>query len=493
MDKKNIYEKHVLVKKLCLCLEDNNINYCHWKSNAALDKSFSGENDLDLLVDRKDSQAFIKILFTLGFKEINSPRDFLTPGVHNYFGFDINNVNFVNVHVHFQLLVGHDLTKNYHIPIELPYINSSKFNGLFRVPEPEFELIILIIRLAIKHFTIESILLLEIELSESEKNEVIFLKNQISKERIRCILQEHFSYISELIFFECLDLITHKSISLKGFWKFQKLLQSVNIYSLSPRYCDLFCKVMRRFLWPINQRIFRRDYRKKFNNGGLLIAVIGGDGAGKTTAVDEIFNWLRTDFSIQKFHLGKPKWSFSTYIVRGFIKIGRIFGFYPFQSADVVYSNDSELINFPGYQWAIREICTARDRYLTYKKARKIASRGGLIIFDRFPLSIIKFMDGPQISRMTSKLDLNLILKFLIEMEENYYKKISLPELIIVLKVNPDIAVSRKRNEIEDEVRPRSTEIWTIDWKKQPVCIINANNSLEEVISELKEMIWSRL
>ena len=40
-----------LVRFLCQALLLNGVSYCHWKSNDALDRSASGENDLDLLVE----------------------------------------------------------------------------------------------------------------------------------------------------------------------------------------------------------------------------------------------------------------------------------------------------------------------------------------------------------------------------------------------------------------------------------------------------------
>lgn len=58
-----------LVIKLCNVLADEEIDYCHWKSNAALDRSANGDNDLDLLVSRIHAQRFTEILYGLGFKE----------------------------------------------------------------------------------------------------------------------------------------------------------------------------------------------------------------------------------------------------------------------------------------------------------------------------------------------------------------------------------------------------------------------------------------
>jgi hypothetical protein len=58
-----------LVRTICSMLQEQQINYCHWKSNEAIDRSASGDNDLDLLIGREDAARFNAILFQLGCKE----------------------------------------------------------------------------------------------------------------------------------------------------------------------------------------------------------------------------------------------------------------------------------------------------------------------------------------------------------------------------------------------------------------------------------------
>lgn len=57
-----------LVVELCRRLSEAGVSYCHWKSNEAIDRSASGENDLDLLIVRPDAQRFDRTLADLGFK-----------------------------------------------------------------------------------------------------------------------------------------------------------------------------------------------------------------------------------------------------------------------------------------------------------------------------------------------------------------------------------------------------------------------------------------
>jgi hypothetical protein len=94
-------------------LEDAGIRYCHWKSNESLDRSASGENDLDLLVLRSDARRFEGILRDLGFRDAQLPRWKELPGVYHSYGVDRTSGHFVHIHAHYQLVVGDDMTKNY--------------------------------------------------------------------------------------------------------------------------------------------------------------------------------------------------------------------------------------------------------------------------------------------------------------------------------------------------------------------------------------------
>jgi hypothetical protein len=58
-----------LIVKLCQALVFVKITYCHWKSNNSLDRSASGEKDLDLLVSRTDVKQFVTILFRIGYSK----------------------------------------------------------------------------------------------------------------------------------------------------------------------------------------------------------------------------------------------------------------------------------------------------------------------------------------------------------------------------------------------------------------------------------------
>jgi hypothetical protein len=189
---------------LCKILKAEEIDYCHWKSNAAIDRSASGDNDLDLLVSRIDAHRFTGLLHQLGFKEVKVLQDEQLPGVQDFYGYDERTARLVHVHAHFQLVLGHDLTKNYRLPMERSYLDSAVQGDLFRVPAPEFEFVVFVIRMVLKHSTLDAILMRHGSLSTSERRELEFLLSQINLEKLGAILEQYLPYVDRGLFEACL-------------------------------------------------------------------------------------------------------------------------------------------------------------------------------------------------------------------------------------------------------------------------------------------------
>jgi len=482
-----------LVTRLCKALKDEKINYCHWKSNSALDRSASGENDLDLLVSRVDSQRFIDILIQLEFKEAFSPKEEQLPGIRDFYGYDQKADRLIHAHVHFQLVLGHDLSKNYHIPIEIPYLESSTQDSLFRIPFPEFELAIFVIRMVLKHSTLDAIMMRHGDLSVSERQELEFLQTRTSAAKVVEIFKQHLPYIDSDLYEKCLRSLQPSCSIWSRINAGQQLQVKLRSCARRPQIADVLLKFLLRVIKPIRSRLHMHRPRKQMANGGLLIAIVGGDGSGKTTAINSIYSRLSEEFEISKFHLGKPSWSWTTIGVRGIIKIGRILGFYPFIIEGSEYSLDTNLPFFPGYPWLVREVCTARDRFLTYLAARRLATNGYSVICDRYPLAEVRIMDGPQVERVTCGIKPNKLIRGLAKIENRYYEQILQPDLLIVLRVAPDISVQRKTDEMADSVRSRAGEIWNVDWSKTSAHIVDAEQAKTEVLSDLMALIWSNL
>jgi thymidylate kinase len=484
---------HGLIVQLCSAFEKEGIKYCHWKSNAAIDRSVSGDNDLDLLVKRSDIQRFQEILFRLGFKECLKNRKMQLPGVQDYLGYDSQSDRFIHVHAHYQLIIGHDLTKNFHLPIEKPYLESSQPCGVFKVPAPEFELVVFVIRMIIKHSTLDTILMGDGVLSKTEKQELVYLEEKADIGRVTEILNQFLPFISVELFNECLHALRPDCSIINRIRAGYRLLYRLKAQARRPMFEDLILKLWNRFKLSFQWHILKRSSRFRLANGGIVVAIIGGDGAGKTTAIDGLYSWLSRHFDIKKTHMGKPSWSNTTIAVRSLLKLGNLLHLYPFVKVPGEHDENHNEFEFLGFPFVIRQFCTARDRFLTYVKARRFASNGGIVLCDRYPVPHIIPMDGPRINKLLVCRPESKLLHRLNHTEQEFYNQIILPEVLIVLLLNPDIAVTRKPDESRDFVFSRSSLVWEAYWDQTPAVIIDASLPIELVFAELKATVWSRI
>lgn len=483
-----------LIAQLCQQLNQRQLNYCHWKSNAALDRSANGKNDLDLLIARSDVQEFTTILYGLGFKDARLPTVRELPGILNYYGYDQATEKFVHVHAHYQLILGHDTTKNYRLPIEAAYLQSSTILGnLFKVPSLEFEYIVFVMRMVLKHSSWDSILGFQGALTTTEQQELDFLTTQIDDAQVALILQQHLPFIDIHQFRIWAGSLQPGYSPLSRMRVHQQLLSVLNAHARQPHWQDISLKIWRRFLWGVRRYVFQRRTRKRFASGGLMIAVVGGDGSGKSTAVNELSRWLGKTFETNQLHLGKPPWSLTTFVLRALSKTGRTLGMMPKQPISVQSLGNDSLHRFPGYLWLLRHVFMARDRYRLYRTARRWATNGRVVICDRYPLPQIKLMDRIQAGVVLETVKTNVIMRFLINLEAKFYSHILPPDIVIVLRVDPEIAIQRRMEDDPDWIRDRAQEIWNIDWSQDNCHVIDAGQPQEKVLVDIKALVWSQL
>src|SRR5690349_12189423 len=286
----DIQEKSVGLEapfELFQALNESGIRYCLWKSNIRQPEGMRGETDLDLLVDREHMTAFRQILQAHNIKPFHAAPGKQYPAVENYLGFDDATGKLFHLHVHYQLVLGEQFVKNYRLPLENQFLNSVQMRHGAKLPSTELEIVILSIRILLKYRDRD--LLRDLLPFRSDgilpafRKEIKWLLAQTSRERIERTLVQVCDVIPGDLILAFLDhAATGRKAGLKLFSLRNRLRQTLSVFQRT----NPLAALMHYFSEMWDRRKFLRSNpvtKMTLPAGGLTIALIGADGAGKST------------------------------------------------------------------------------------------------------------------------------------------------------------------------------------------------------------------
>ncbi len=484
-----------LIRSVASQLEEAGVRYCHWKSNAAIDRSATGDNDLDLLVHRADVRSFTEVLSRLGFVRASKPGASV-PSIESFYGYDVASGRLVHVHAHYQLVLGDDRTKNYRLPIEDAYLDSASRRGLFALPSAELEYVVLVIRMILKYCTWDEIAWRGVRgrraaPSRTETAELAYLVARVDDVQAASLVEKHLPFVGPELLAECVAALEPDAPIRRRVRAGSRLEESLQPHARYSRQADRVRRIWGR-LATASERHATGPRRNRLAGGGVMIGVTGGDGSGKSTALAALGDWLEPEFDVRLVHLGKPRWSATTFGARAGLKALAV-GAEGLARSIRVTPTRRLVSAVDTYRPLLWLVCTARDRQSAYRDARRFASGGGLVLCDRYPHPRLRSMEAPLIASRTIDGPDNRFVRALIALEDRYHRSIAPPELLVVLRVDPEIAVQRKTEEKPETVRARGAEVWNIDWRGSRAHVVDASQPEDAVARELKALVWSVL
>lgn len=478
-----------LVGRLVDALDKTTVTWCHWKSNEAIARSASGDNDLDLLVARSDAGQFASVLTGLGFRIARPGPDRQLPGIIDYYALDEPSGRVVHVHAHYQLVLGDDMTKNIRLPIERAYLRSCTRDGLFPLPSAEFEYTVFVLRMVLKHSTLDGQLDRKSRLTGSERRELAYLRERIDTSAIGRLVDSWMPFIGSRLFTACARAAAEELGNAPRAVVAARLTVALRSHARRHEIVDVGLRVWRRRWRRHRGRLPWLPSKRRLDHGGLIIALVGGDGSGKSTAVDGLTAHLGQTFDVHRLHMGKPEWSRLSRSLKRPMRRLRRYGLFSNVSAPAWHDFNGR---FPGLGFVVWHTLTARDRALTYRRARRAAAGGAVVVCDRFPTPHIQLMDGPRTGRLPG-IGRRPVARWFAARERHYYDHILPPDVFIVLRVPPDVAAERRAGQDTDVVRRRVGEVFDVDWADTDAVVVDATQPIERVHAQIMTAVWSAL
>src|SRR5690625_3960024 len=383
-----------IVKRLLEDLHTNDINYCHWKSNEHIAASVHADTDLDMLFDVNQKQQVIAILTSNHFHLFEAVWYKKYNGIVDYIGFDKETGKIVHVHTHFHLDLGEVGIKSYHLPWEQLILERKIFNENYRIytSPPVVEYLLLVVRTAFKQDPI----------NYRSNRRIINDFNREAKWLYPQVDLKYLKPISESVLNRKMaDLI--EQIRIKE--HYDKRLFGALKKQLKPHFAKNRVLTAQRvallktlhLLKSVKLRIDKllgvkgRTRRRSLPHQGVIVSLMGADGAGKSTQTKLITKELAKKVDVLFMYMGSGKGdkSFQRRIMSFLFSLGssatKSGGETKPQNAMGKKKKLSGKSVFKQMVVSAMAVSLAFERKSRLKRIERERKRGGIVICDRYP------------------------------------------------------------------------------------------------------------
>lgn len=488
--------------------EKNGVNYCHFKSNQHLKKNYIGNSDFDILISPENKAQCDAILTTFNCKKFEPVGIGNYPGVENWYVFDEDIGVIFHFHIHYQLATGKQFVKDYILPWSDIVLETSLKNDEYNiyVSKPSVEILLLLTRIVVKsklRDRIKSIFNLY-KTHYSLQEEYEYLQKNVDLSDVKRTANSMFTNETVEIL---LSIINKSFINSKNFrilsrsirkeLKNDRRMNPIKAFLLSIVY-----KVIKKYNRGKNKLgLFLID-RKTTVTGGKIICFVGVDGSGKSTLNKDITTWLtKGKVENRRVYMGtgdgnKPFLAKTIGLLKTNYK-NRNINNYRNESSSVskkisLFKNPLSYIK--KFLSVIEIFSVVKSNRKKIIKMNKYRLNGGVSIVDRYPqLQQTDMNDGLKLKKYSQLMNSKYI-KRLEQKERNLMGIVNTiyPDIIFRLNISAEVSMQRKPEENTDYeyLNYKTSTLSNLKFENSVLHEINAEKSYDEVLKEIKKIIW---
>jgi|SRR5690625_2504093 len=375
-------------KELLVQLDRRGVPYVSWKDNHELDEALCSGGELDLFVPIHYRALFVLSCRELNWIRVENPVARYPDVEHWYCASPEHGV--FHVHVYYRVVTGESWLKEYLLPLD-------DFLVTNRVRSPEHDIWILSKEAQAKLFAIRHLLK-----GGSIVSRMLYRRSLATFEAEWQEVRPEAPGLVRVLELPVGPETAARMAGLSGDrLKLPKFLEAVRFrYSIFPFLRFAPWTLTPRRLASFTVRALNRlvlKQRKLAIDGGIVIAVCGTDGAGKTTTLDAAVSFYSEFLTVRRVHLGRPQGP----ILERMRRVLRTLQAKKSSKGAHATRELSDVRPETSSVSALAAVSVAMLRLRASHRARRLANRGIIVFSDRWPSMTPGKVDGPRLSPTT--------------------------------------------------------------------------------------------
>ena len=488
---------HQLVERF----NDDNVAWCHWKSNRDLAESMDGSTDLDLLVDSARLADVYEAFASLGFRRGQVAGSRVDVGLEDFLGECQATGNLVHIHTHWRLVSGEAHHKRFRIPFERLILETrqrGEIEGTW-TSHPAAEVVLLAIRTGLKLRWRD-----RLSLRIGHKTGIDDIGDELDWLVRRSSMDDIREFAGKMLGAKAataaVDLASFGP-STRRLLRLRRAVQADFALQTSLRGPAARIERWQRELIWLRRGIARHYFPRPVllgrggPAGGLLVAIIGSDGSGKSTVVKGLHKWFSLKIDTLPIYFGSGDGN-KSFILKPFKMVLGMRRKDGLEGAANTDEDPGRLSKPPTMTRAVWALAVSLEKRKTLRRAMKARTRGMLVIADRYPQTQIPGInDGPQLRAWAESS--SGLRRRLSAFESVPYQRAHRfpPDLILRMTVSAEVAATRRPEHDPDDLKRRIRIVGSLEFPESlhGVVEIDADQTQSEVFAAARRAIFEHM